>query len=324
MGLSANLKVVENISRQTNKDSNTLNVLDKNLDIEVTRVERPMDVSISTSELVRVKPVVPMNGFFDNTLIRPDLEVLQSVNDCNDELKKVQFELPEDVGWIKVNFEMNGFNRVNYDENGWSEIIHQLKNDHTNKFERFRTKKVTLAEALSLASYLAKEEKKEPWNIFLENYWLIDQMSTNSNKTSFKGAIKTLITPLLTKLGITLEGDSETISLRILMTDLACNLSMHEFIDWIKELSKQANNRSLKLSLSFDATRLLHGNAVKYGGEYEWNYFMSIVSANDTTGFQKVNAINDLSNSQNLTKILNKNIKPFDKTANWNAIHVAK
>ena len=43
----------------------------------------------------------------------------------------VEFEVPNDLTWIKFNVGQRGYYRVTYDSVGWKNLIHLLKTDHT-------------------------------------------------------------------------------------------------------------------------------------------------------------------------------------------------
>ncbi|ESN97997.1 hypothetical protein HELRODRAFT_177670 [Helobdella robusta] len=86
--------VVENKSRLISEDFITKDEMGENLNIEISRVamdlqscKETMDFNISKLGLMRVKPVDPMFGFFENLLFMPNSEVPQSFN-FNDELEK--------------------------------------------------------------------------------------------------------------------------------------------------------------------------------------------------------------------------------------------
>ncbi|ESN97941.1 hypothetical protein HELRODRAFT_177606 [Helobdella robusta] len=79
------------------------------------------DVNIEVSKF-NYTWYIPLTYITDKNLTRHSVVIFKN--------KTMIFQLPRNVNWLKVNTKMPGFYRVNYDMNGWSGIINQLKSNH--------------------------------------------------------------------------------------------------------------------------------------------------------------------------------------------------
>ncbi|ESN97056.1 hypothetical protein HELRODRAFT_85912 [Helobdella robusta] len=209
-----------------------------------------------------------------------------------------------------------GFYRVNYDANGWSEIIKQLKTNHNvfdvldrgslinDVFALLSTNLVNLNTAFNLSLYLEKELNCHPWRMMMGNIWYtIQKFSTHPKYHLYTNFMKKLMTPVLKNLGFKEEGDYEAKLIRPQLMTLAAHMGFPEYVDWVQESFKQQLSTFYLFlqRLSPNQRDIVYSYAVRYGGEKEWNYVMNLALADDASRIKSL--LKSLTLSKNLSNI---------------------
>ncbi|ESN97982.1 hypothetical protein HELRODRAFT_193156 [Helobdella robusta] len=198
--------------------------------------------------------------------------------------KTLRFELPEDVNWLKANSNMTGFYRVHYDDNGWSDIIRQLKSDHTHRPHE-------------------PDDGARPLVVPGEGGELqpLEDDDGEHQDDGLQDVMKKLMTPILKKLGWEDVGDHDTKLIRIELMSLATRLGFQEYVDWVMRSFKQMVNGSLRLSPNQQS--IVFRYAVKYGGAEEWDFVMNSAMSSNTSQAQKAVMLDALTFSNDVLRV---------------------
>ncbi|KAM9330946.1 endoplasmic reticulum aminopeptidase 1 [Gastrophryne carolinensis] len=146
--------------------------------------------------------------------------------------------LDEEVEWIKFNVGMNGYYIVHYEGEGWDALIKLLKENHTaissndranlinNAFQLVSTGHLPIDKALSLTTYLRKENKIMPVFQGLGElapiYKLMEKRDMKEIEAQMKGFILKLLRNLIDAQSWTDDGTVTERMLRSSLLQLAC------------------------------------------------------------------------------------------------------
>ncbi|ESN97951.1 hypothetical protein HELRODRAFT_85035 [Helobdella robusta] len=239
---------------------------------------------------------------------------------------KVPTLLPQNVTWLKANSKMSGFYRVNYDDNGWRDLIKQLKLNHSvftpidrgnllsDAFFLVRSGHVKLEVALELSLYMEKEESNNPWSMMLNSVRPIyNLLSSNFHYSKFKRYMQKIMTPRLKKLGFNNDGNGNLKATKIGMMTFALELGFQEYVDWAKNSFKKIVNGTKLAQLTPDQESMVYKFAVRYGGDEEWNYIMDLALHPNTSIFQKNSLLEALAYTNDDLKF--RKFLPLNETA---------
>ncbi|XP_060067108.1 endoplasmic reticulum aminopeptidase 1-like [Ylistrum balloti] len=197
---------------------------------------------------------------------------------------EVKFQVDKDqVKWLKGNYGMYGYYRVNYEERNWRALVKQLADNHTvfSTVDRAgllddmcylaRANKVSQTLALDMTEYLIKEKEYLPWSVALNCLSFIGERLRNTAVYSkFQKYMESLMQPLLVKLGLEDTGPQMDKVLRTLLFKkglvfghtLVITNGKKKFADWM--------NKGKKLGVNLKGE--VYRTGTQYGGKTEADY----------------------------------------------------
>uniref|UniRef100_A0A7M4EA29 Aminopeptidase n=1 Tax=Crocodylus porosus TaxID=8502 RepID=A0A7M4EA29_CROPO len=161
-------------------------------------------------------------------------------------------ELEEDVNWVKLNVDMNGYYIVHYEGNGWNNIIKLLNQNHTifsykdranlihNAFQLVSAGRLSLDRALDLTRYLQHETS----NIvllkglgYLEGiYDMVERRNISDVTKSLKQYLLQYFKPVIDRQTWSDEGSVSDRMLRSKLLQMACDLQYPPCLQKANEL----------------------------------------------------------------------------------------
>nr|CAD7409546.1 unnamed protein product [Timema cristinae] len=185
---------------------------------------------------------------------------------------------------------LNSFYRVNYDDTNWNMIISHLNSDqftdiHVLNRAQLLDDSLNLARAgildyktaLNLTLYLTRETDYIPWYTALSSFTFLDRRLRGLGDTEhsyFKDYILELMESARQSLGLTedLSDDHVTKLHRNQILTRQCNYGVQSCIDMAtSEFTNLMNNPNNYL-VDPDLKTVVYCNALRYGGEEEWNF----------------------------------------------------
>ncbi|XP_075037438.1 endoplasmic reticulum aminopeptidase 1-like [Mixophyes fleayi] len=182
--------------------------------------------------------------------------------------KKDVLVLAEEVEWIKFNVGMNGYYIVHYEGDGWDALINLLKEDHTaissndraslinNAFQLVSIGRLPIDKALSLTTYLSKEDKIMPvfqgMDELIPIYKLMEKRDMKKIEDQMKGYILNLFRKLIDMQTWTDDGTVSESMLRSSLLHFACFRKYQPCVEKAKEYLKKCQESNGTLSLPRD------------------------------------------------------------------------
>lgn len=195
----------------------------------------------------------------------------------------VEFNIPENIVWLKANVNQSGFYRVTYSEDMWMSIIAALHKNHSifsaadraslidDVFTLCRAGILNATVPLELSLYLLKERDYVPWATALEHFqsWA-RRLAESSSYRMFLEYTKRLITPVSESIGWEDTGPhlkklmrSDILASAILANvDSAVNEAKPKFRAWMEKSTRIPPN----------LREVVYAAGIKYGGVKEWEF----------------------------------------------------
>lgn len=185
--------------------------------------------------------------------------------------------------WVKGNYGMYGYYRVNYDERNWRALIKQLMDNHTvfSATDRAgliddvcylgRAGKVPQTLALDMTMYLRKEEDYLPWSAALDclNY-IGKRLQSKPIYDKLKKYTVSLLENIVAKLGWKDTGLQLDIYLRELVLNQA--LAFGHTPTVLNGKSQFENWMYHHKNISVNLKKVIYRAGVQYYGDHEWDY----------------------------------------------------
>ncbi|XP_053386790.1 endoplasmic reticulum aminopeptidase 1-like [Mercenaria mercenaria] len=210
------------------------------------------------------------------------------------------FEVPADITWIKGNYHMYGYYRVNYDEDGWRALIGQLNVNHSvftateragmidDAFMLARAGLLNYSIALDLSLYMVNEEDYIPWQTLIDNWKFIEHRIEDKPVYSrFKNVQLKLMKKQIEKMTWEDEGSMLDKYLRTAILNLAVSLEHEKSVNKGKELFQQwkTNHRSIQVNLK----SVIYRTGIMYGKEEDWDtVWNAFLTENDASEKMKL------------------------------------
>ncbi|XP_013387099.1 glutamyl aminopeptidase isoform X2 [Lingula anatina] len=189
-------------------------------------------------------------------------------------------------GWLKLNHEQTGFYRVNYDEEGWSQLTRILLQNYTalptadraglleDAFNLARANLVNITTALEMTQYLRGENEFVPWGVTLSNMlYLYDMLWGNEQAFNlYKKYMLSLMDPQIKRLGWERQPNEGHLAnlMRLKILSLAVELGHNETVS---RAMKMFNDWMLRdKPIRADYRSIVYKAGVSKGGEREWDF----------------------------------------------------
>ncbi|ESO89719.1 hypothetical protein LOTGIDRAFT_218512 [Lottia gigantea] len=200
-------------------------------------------------------------------------------------MNKTSVTIPFDSSsrWIKGNFGVNGFYRVDYGDI-WHELILQLRNNHQlfDKADRAgllddvymlsRSDKVDVTTALDMTQYLEKENDYIVWSTVTSGQfnYLFSQLRYEESYSDLQAYVQKLINKQIKIVGWKDDGDILKKYLRTLILNLAERVGHKDTIKEGKaQFKKWKDNRE---SINQNLTSVILTIGIKYGDRADWDF----------------------------------------------------
>ncbi|XP_002744830.4 leucyl-cystinyl aminopeptidase isoform X1 [Callithrix jacchus] len=224
--------------------------------------------------------------------------------------------LTEEVEWVKVNINMNGYYIVHYADDDWEALIKQLKrNPHVlsdkdranlinNIFELAGLGKVPLQRAFDLIDYLGNETHTAPITQALFQtgliYDLLEKVGSTEQALRLIGRVSKLLQNQIQQQTWTDEGTPSMRELRSVLLEFACTYkqencrttAMKLFDDWM------ASNGTQRLPTDVMTTVFKVGAKTEKGWSFLWEKYNS--SGSET---EKNKILQALASSENVHRL---------------------
>ncbi|ELU05065.1 hypothetical protein CAPTEDRAFT_184807 [Capitella teleta] len=185
--------------------------------------------------------------------------------------------------WVMGNVDYMGFYRTNYDEEMWKRLTEQLQSDHkafsaanragliSDAFNLARANKLSYKTALSLTSYLHKEEDFVPWKAFFDSMdFLKGMLATSNSFGKLQTYIYNLVAAQYRRVGTSDQGDLLDRNMRGAMVKAACGVGVPDAVDWAKRMFNSWMQYGTKILP--DYAEVIYAVGIQEGGEKEWNH----------------------------------------------------
>ncbi|KAL4630054.1 endoplasmic reticulum aminopeptidase 2 [Arapaima gigas] len=232
------------------------------------------------------------------------------------ETKSEIIKLPEDVGWVKFNIDMNGYYIVHYEGDGWDTLINLMKDNHTalgykdranlihNAFQLVTAGYLNLDKALDLTGYLKYETHNVPLLQgigYLETFYkMVELRGITDVSQNLKAYIVQYFQAVFAKQTWSDGGSISDRQLRAKILSLACELRHSSciekanslFNDWMK------SNGTISLPTDVAATVYSVGAQTNEGWAFLLEKYRHSLSA-----AEKSKMLEALSKSKDLDKL---------------------
>ncbi|KAL0271364.1 UNVERIFIED_CONTAM: hypothetical protein PYX00_008473 [Menopon gallinae] len=215
---------------------------------------------------------------------KPDFENTKPSLWLKKNVKSAEILLDNEEKWIVLNNKHTGYFRINYEKENWIALIEQLKKDHRviNEANRaqlindafaftrstYKDYKVGYDIALTLASYLVKEENFIPWKSALNSFMFLNNKMTSSTKyKDFRNFVTGLLKSRYDALGLIVKDDGAHMEnlLRMDIGEWACSLGYKPCVEDALRLYKN------KSAISPDVKKVVYCTAIREGDDSVWD-----------------------------------------------------
>ncbi|XP_033735696.1 endoplasmic reticulum aminopeptidase 2-like [Pecten maximus] len=191
----------------------------------------------------------------------------------------------DQVKWLKGNYGMYGYYRVNYEERNWRALIKQLNENHTvfSTADRAgliddvcflaRANKVSQTIALDMTKYLIHERDYLPWSVALNCLRFIgERLRNKAVYDKIQKYTEGLMHPVLSKLGWKDTGSQPEKYLRSTAVKHGLVFGHRSIIEKGRKIFEvwMRHGKMLNMNLKDEIYRA----ATQYGGEQESNYVL--------------------------------------------------
>ncbi|KAK0145219.1 Endoplasmic reticulum aminopeptidase 2 [Merluccius polli] len=226
----------------------------------------------------------------------------------------------EEVRWVKVNTDMAGYYLVHYEDGGWDQLTHLLRENHTalsyqdrthlihNAFQLVVTGKLSMGEALDLISYLPLETHTVPLLEglgFLEAYYKMLEKRTDHDLTlKLRTHILRFFRGVIDQQTWSDQGSVSERHLRSEVLSLACDLghapclqvANQSFADWLRSKGT--------LSLPTDLTETIYSVGAQDDQGWEALLHTYTVSHSETHKHKILSAMGSSRDTSKLNRLL--------------------
>ncbi|CAL8248279.1 unnamed protein product [Merluccius merluccius] len=226
----------------------------------------------------------------------------------------------EEVRWVKVNTDMAGYYLVHYEDGGWDQLTHLLRENHTalsyqdrthlihNAFQLIVTGKLSIGEALDLISYLPLETHTVPLLEglgFLEAYYKMLEKRTDHDLTlKLRTHILRFFRGVIDQQTWSDQGSVSERHLRSEVLSLACDLghapclqvANQSFEDWLRSKGT--------LSLPTDLTETIYSVGAQDDQGWEALLHTYTVSHSETHKRKILSAMGSSRDTSKLNRLL--------------------
>ncbi|XP_063229949.1 uncharacterized protein LOC134535043 [Bacillus rossius redtenbacheri] len=196
--------------------------------------------------------------------------------------------------WIIFNLQQTGFYRVNYDEVNWQLLAAQLDSDQLqavhavnraqlvdDSLNLARAGELDYGSALTLASYLRREEDYIPWSSAFTALGYLDARLAGMSQHHydlFKDFVLYLLSNLYSKLGFEprAEDDHVTKMLRAEVVSWACKLEMPECVMQARDMFSKKMANPASVVVPADVASAVFCTGVRHGGPEDWRLLKAL------------------------------------------------
>ncbi|XP_060551724.1 aminopeptidase N-like isoform X2 [Ruditapes philippinarum] len=220
--------------------------------------------------------------------------------------------------WIIGNIQQYGVYRVNYDDDNWNNLIHQLKTDHkaihvlnrgqiiNDAFGLAQAKMLSMDIALRTLEYLTEETEYVPWVAAGDQLGYIHKMIAETELYgAFERFMQATVSKQYNRLGLDNSGASHLESyVRSEIASHACGYDITNCTETAKKLLQQYMDHPDNNPIEPELKSTIYCTALREGGEKEWEFlFQKYMTA--TVQAEKSRLLSTLSCTRK-TWILNK------------------
>ncbi|XP_015116430.1 glutamyl aminopeptidase isoform X1 [Diachasma alloeum] len=200
---------------------------------------------------------------------------------------KLEIKLPEPAEWVKFNHDQVGYYRVNYDIQEWNSFVEVLQSHHKRLSISDRTSLIedafSLAHAcqldytiaLSMTSYLEKEQSATPWRVAAAKLKDIDKLLASTDVLpKYRQYLRKLVDSPYHDVTWQVDEfeDHDTRRLRSSVLNLACTVGHTECLDDVGEIFKKWIDDVRDVRPHPDIREAVYKYGMSHvGKEAEWN-----------------------------------------------------
>uniref|UniRef100_A0A672MY19 Aminopeptidase n=1 Tax=Sinocyclocheilus grahami TaxID=75366 RepID=A0A672MY19_SINGR len=228
--------------------------------------------------------------------------------------------LDEEVDWVKLNSDMNGYYIVHYDEEGWNALTELLSANHTalsfkdraslihNAFQLVTAGRLSLNRALDLIGYLNSETHNVPLLQglgYLQSFYkLIDKRNITDVTHNLKTYILQYFRDVIDKQSWSDDGMVSDRRLREEVLSLACDFDYPPCLEKAKQLYNSWVESSGTISLPTDVSETVY--MVGAQDDSGWAYLLEKygVSMCETEKSKFLSALASSKDSEKLSRLL--------------------
>ncbi|KAF5274559.1 hypothetical protein FQA39_LY07171 [Lamprigera yunnana] len=214
-------------------------------------------------------------------------------------MSDVRFYVESDVQWIKANINQSGFYRVMYDETMWTNIIADLRKNHTifnaadranlidDAFTLSRAGFLNATIPLELSLYLLNERDYAPWATAIVHFQAWSRrLSESLAYKLFLKYLRKLLIPVTKVVGWNDKGShlDKLLRTNVLLTAVFCELNDTVF-QAKTQFDKWFNKNE---SISPDLKEVVYSAGIKYGGLVEWQHCWNIYNSTTISSERKL------------------------------------
>ncbi|KAK2911698.1 hypothetical protein Q8A67_003831 [Cirrhinus molitorella] len=231
--------------------------------------------------------------------------------------KTATLTLPGHVKWLKFNFRSEGFYIVDYDEQGWRDLIDALKGNVSvlsskdraalinNIFALSRSDKVSFRQVLNLMDYIKNETETAPLTEALlqlgQIYRLLDKRSELTLASRMMSYINDHFGSLMANQSWDLETSVSKMTLRSALLEMACSLDINDCRTQAKNLFDQCLAPNKTCQIPSDLMRTVFKVAAQTDEGWRKLLDMYKHSINDP---EKRKTLEALASTQDVRKII--------------------
>ncbi|RXN21178.1 endoplasmic reticulum aminopeptidase 2 [Labeo rohita] len=244
-----------------------------------------------------------------------DLEIKHILTTKSDVLT-----LDEEVDWVKLNTDMNGYYIVHYDEEGWNALTELLRVNHTalsfkdraslihNAFQLVTAGRLSLDRALDLIGYLKSETHNVPLLQglgYLQSFYkLIEKRNVADVTHNLKTYILQYFRDVIDKQSWSDDGTVSDRRLREEVLSLACDFDYPPCLEKAKQLYNSWVESNGAISLPTDVSETVY--MVGAQDDNGWAYLLEKygVSMCETEKSKFLSALTSSKDSEKLSRLL--------------------
>uniref|UniRef100_A0A4W4HAU8 Aminopeptidase n=1 Tax=Electrophorus electricus TaxID=8005 RepID=A0A4W4HAU8_ELEEL len=219
--------------------------------------------------------------------IKRDSEIQEDLLKEKGPIRVPAYEIKDDA-WLLANVNCTGYYRVNYDEQNWNKLIHQLESNHPaiplisrgqlidDAFNLARAKYINVTLALTTTKYLINETDYVPWESALKNLRYFMLMFDRSEVYGpMQKYLHKQIAPLYEYFkkytdNMTVPLDLADQYNQINAISVACSNGVLECTAMARSLFNEWKNGTDRIPPNLKST--IYCNAIAAGDEHDWDF----------------------------------------------------